>query len=125
MDACNRGHTGCTGDIVMTHVRVHDCQGDLVLVDATRASTAERAAALPRAEASHRLDACSDSLDNETLAQVYELAFDHALTGIRTIPARNVIVRRLVEAAESGRLLVSASMGCSTSTRPTRTSGPG
>ena len=106
----------------MKTVRLRDRQDDLVLVDAMRASAATRAAALPRAEASLRLHACSGLLDAETLAELYDLAFGHTLAPPRTAPARDVILRRVVEAAESGRLLVAVLRGIDR--RPDRAGPP-
>ena len=93
----------------MNGVRLRDPLIDLLVVDAMRASAAERGAALPRREASFRLRALGGrTLDHRALTEVFALTFEHTLAGSASSPTDAVRRRRIEEAVEEGRLLVIA-----------------
>jgi hypothetical protein len=91
----------------MNGVRLRDPFNDVLLVDAMRASAAERSAAVSRLEALFRVRTLpAHSLDRRALADLYCLAFEHTVARSYGHPAETVLRRRIEEAVEAGRLLV-------------------
>jgi hypothetical protein len=90
----------------MSSLRLRGLPDDLLVVDAFRASRAEREAAMPSTVASSYVQMCARTLDAKALAELYALAFDHSFENVRVAAPREVIVRRVLEAVEMGRLLV-------------------
>jgi len=93
----------------MHAVRLRHPIVDLDVVASVRATDAERGAALPQREASFRVRGWfAGAVDARVLAQLYALAFAHTITEPRGADAPGVLLRRVEEAVELGRLLVIA-----------------
>ena len=92
----------------MDTVRLRNPFGDLLAVSDWRATAAQRAAALPRRQASFRMRTWQvDALDGRTLAQLYALAFQHSIATPSGESAA-VLRRRVEEAVDRGLLLLIA-----------------
>lgn len=91
----------------MDNVRLRAPMGDVLVLDALRASAAERRVALPAARGAFLVRAwCAGSTETRAIASLYALAYDHALATTRAGASRDLLLRRVEEAVSSGRLLV-------------------
>jgi hypothetical protein len=91
----------------MDTVHLRASMGDVVVLDALRASSAERRAALPAARAAFVVRAwCVGCTDARLIARLYAIADDYVVGTTRVEAPRELVLRRVEEAIAAGRLLV-------------------